>query len=83
MNKEKNKNKAVKIFIICLAVVLSVFVLFPNISEVYGAYSASSYFREINMTFVFGGLWRFRRDSNNKPIIDGGKWLYSPMWRVR
>ena len=20
------------------------------------------------MTFVFGGLWRFRRDSNNKPI---------------
>lgn len=53
------------------------------ISEVYGAYSASSYYREINMTFVFGGLWRFRRDSNNKPIIDGGKWLYSPMWRVR
>ena len=30
MNKEKEKNKAVKIFIICLAVVLSVFVLFPR-----------------------------------------------------
>ena len=30
MNKETKKNKAVKIFIICLAVVLSVFVLFPR-----------------------------------------------------
>ena len=30
MSKETKKNKQVKIFIICLAVVLSVFVLFPR-----------------------------------------------------
>ncbi len=52
------------------------------ISEAYGAYGTTNYNYDRDKTLAYGGMWRFRRDGNNKRIIDGGVWFYRPMWRV-
>ena len=68
MNKEKEKNKAVKIFIICLSVVLSVFLLFPRVTCQLDGGSAQY--------FSFGGGLIYYIDRRHSFYEEGGNIYY-------